>query len=164
MLAASWISSNDVDCFAGHVTFGLGDGNQIPFWHGRWCGGSHLKGLFPSLFNLCSKKLATVKEIGAWNGWVWSWDFHVPATALLDYPVAMAEALELFEILTVISPTEGGVDSYKWWPNAEGSFTVKSCYNLLRDRHLKEMVDEHTMAAIKRIWGTAIPSRIKVFG
>ncbi|XP_058783214.1 uncharacterized protein LOC131657880 [Vicia villosa] len=76
----------------------------------------------------------------------------------------MQEALELLEILGEFRPVMGGEDTIKWWPSADGCFSVSSCYSLLRDRQLEEVVEAHTMEAINRTWDTAVPSKIKVFG
>lgn len=62
MMATSLPKTNDIICFAGNVSFELGDGNNILFWYGRWFGGTPLKGLFPLLFTLSSKPLGSARR------------------------------------------------------------------------------------------------------
>lgn len=84
MMAASFPKTNDIDYFTGHVSFSLGEEDNILFWYGRWLREYPFKGLFPLLFNLSSKLTGFVKDMGVRNGLGWSWDFHVEADILLD--------------------------------------------------------------------------------
>ena len=35
------------DCFSSFISYSVGDGSRIKFWHGIWCGGQPLKDQFP---------------------------------------------------------------------------------------------------------------------
>ncbi|XP_058733909.1 uncharacterized protein LOC131605584 [Vicia villosa] len=164
MMVASIHNSNFVDCFACNISCGLGVGNSIPFWFGRWLGGSTSKQLFPLLFSLSNSQRGYVSEMGSWQGHQWSWDLHIEAGNLLDNPLAVMEALELVEILADINPIVGGADSFKWWPNTDGIFSVKSCTSSLREHQLERVVDANSLAVIKRFWDTTVPSKINFFG
>lgn len=82
---------------------------------------------------------------------------------VLGNPLAVQEALELLELLECISLIEGGVDAIKWWPNADGIFSIKSCISFFRDYQLEEVVKSNKLAAINRFWGFEVPSKIKFF-
>ncbi|XP_058775771.1 uncharacterized protein LOC131650046 [Vicia villosa] len=164
MMMAGVHKTNNSDCFAGNITFGLGAGNSIPFWFGRWLGGTAFRLLFPLVFSLSTKKLGFVNEMGSLEGQCWSWDLHLQAEGLLENPLAVQEALELLDILGGIKPLEDGVDTSKWWPNADGVFSVKSCATFLRERYLERPVEANCAAAINLFWGTDVPSKIKIFG
>ncbi|XP_058750269.1 uncharacterized protein LOC131623286 [Vicia villosa] len=164
LMAASSHYTNEIDYFAGHVSFSFGDGGKILFWFGKWLGGIPFKELFPLLFNSSSKQLATVKEMGVWCDQQWQWEFHVDSDLMLAIPELLQEALELLEILGGYRPTVGVVDSIKWWPSREGVFTVKSCCSLMRICQLEDVVEANRLAAINRIWKSSVPSKIKVFG
>ncbi|XP_058742316.1 uncharacterized protein LOC131614778 [Vicia villosa] len=83
---------------------------------------------------------------------------------MLEDPIATEEAFSLIELLTNIRPIAEVKDKLLWWSNQDGVFNVKSCYNLFRDRDLEDVVETQTKLALKRIWKTNIPSRLKVFG
>lgn len=51
LCAVSSHKTNAFDCFEGNISSVLGKGNTIPFWYGKWLGGSSLKSSFPSAFN-----------------------------------------------------------------------------------------------------------------
>ena len=52
------------DQFLNLVKFKLGDETQLRFWEDKWLLGNQLlKNRFPSLFNIVSKKQATVFEV-----------------------------------------------------------------------------------------------------
>ena len=51
------------DPFLNLVKFKLGDETQLRFWEDKWLGNQLLKNRFPSLFNIVSKKQATVFEV-----------------------------------------------------------------------------------------------------
>lgn len=53
-ICAGWES------FSSHVTFEVGVGTQIHFWHDRWCGNLSLKDVFSDLFSCTIDKDALV--------------------------------------------------------------------------------------------------------
>lgn len=156
-MLASIHKTNEFDFFTGNVCFGLGVRNTIPFWVGRWLGGTLFKKLFPLLYNLSSKPMGCVNEMGNRQWQRWSWDFHIAAEKLLDNPLAVQEALEPVDILGSINPLEDDEDTIRWLPNVDGVFSVKRCSSFLREQQLEVMVESNTLAAINRFWGTEVP-------
>ena len=55
------------------LSFAVGDGTSIFFWHDKWVGNGCLKDLFPSLFVISSQPLGFVCDYGAWEGGNWQW-------------------------------------------------------------------------------------------
>ncbi|XP_058733646.1 uncharacterized protein LOC131605289 [Vicia villosa] len=102
--------------------------------------------------------------MGGRDGVSWLWDFHVAASALLDCPEAMQEAFELLELLGGLGPVDGVEDVIKWWPNSDGTFSVKSCTPLFRERLLDVGVEPNNLSAINLFWRSGVPSKIKIFG
>ncbi|XP_058764980.1 uncharacterized protein LOC131638429 [Vicia villosa] len=164
MMAASMSKTNGLDCFAGNISFKLGDGKNIMFWFGRWFGGAPLKNRFPLLFSLSRKPQGSIMEMGVRVGLVWLWNFQVDSNVLMENPGAMMEALELLELLGGVRPKEGVEDMLKWSKNSDGNFTVKSCSSCLREYNLEAIVESTILKAINRFWCSEVPSRIKVFG
>ncbi len=48
--------------FFNYISFKVGDGVHIRFWHDNWCGGIALKCSFPEFFALARNKEALVSE------------------------------------------------------------------------------------------------------
>jgi hypothetical protein len=46
--------------FFSHTRFEPGDGSNIRFWNGFWCGGMTLKKAFPNLYNIARLKDASI--------------------------------------------------------------------------------------------------------
>ncbi|CAI8590018.1 unnamed protein product [Vicia faba] len=102
--------------------------------------------------------------MGGWQDNCWTWNLHIDADLLLNDPIGTAEAFGIIELLTNISPIVDAIDNIRWWPNKDGIFNVKSCYNLIRDRELEDVVESESKLALKMIWKTNIQSKLKVFG
>jgi hypothetical protein len=57
------------------MSFEVGDGSRVLFWHGVWCGELPLKLLFPELLLLCWWKIdGGVEEIVFIKGWEVNFD------------------------------------------------------------------------------------------
>jgi hypothetical protein len=48
--------------FSNYISFKVGDGLRIRFWHDNWCGDSALKSSFPEFFALARNKEALVSK------------------------------------------------------------------------------------------------------
>jgi hypothetical protein len=55
-------------------------------------------------------------------------------------------------------------DKWKWVPNTNGFFSVKSCYSLLLQHRQVEPLDDNVLVAINKSWGNDVPSKISFFG
>ncbi|XP_058726594.1 uncharacterized protein LOC131597954 [Vicia villosa] len=148
----------------GNVNCSLGKGDSILFWFNRWIGGSSLKDIFPSIFGASRLPFGKVEDMGSWSDQTWEWDFHSTSEDLLDSPTAMEEAFDLIELLTDHTPSIDSADAFVWWPNHNGVFSVKSCYNSLRNRDEEDIMDVQSISVLKVMWQSNIPSKIKIFG
>jgi hypothetical protein len=50
------------EVFLRFISFGIGDGSHIRFWHNNWCRNQPLKEAFLELFRIACNKLAWVKD------------------------------------------------------------------------------------------------------
>ena len=58
------ISSNKGwESFSKHLSFIVGDGTSILFWHDRWIGNNTLKFLYPELYNFSDDKEACISDV-----------------------------------------------------------------------------------------------------
>lgn len=51
------------DFFLAHISFSVGKGNRVKFWHDRWCFETLLKDKFRSLFDISRTQNAVVSEV-----------------------------------------------------------------------------------------------------
>jgi hypothetical protein len=54
--------SNEWHRFSTHIKLILGDGSIISFWEEKWCGGSPLREVYPGLYSIASKKVASIVD------------------------------------------------------------------------------------------------------
>ena len=64
------------DRFSHYVSFKVGDGSRIKFWHDSWCGDQPLRDKFPVLFRLARNQEATVADHLRFHGTTHSWDIE----------------------------------------------------------------------------------------
>jgi hypothetical protein len=60
--------------FSRYVSFSIGSGERVSFWHDRWCGEGVMKDLFPTLYHIAQDKQALVSDYLNWHNeeMVWS--------------------------------------------------------------------------------------------
>ena len=59
-----WRSIRDGwEIFSRHVSFVVGDGSRILFWHHKWTGDNSLKSLYPQLFVCLVYKETCISEV-----------------------------------------------------------------------------------------------------
>lgn len=104
-----------------------------------------------------------VNELGGWYDNEWQWEFGAEPDLLLEKSEAPVEALELLELLSAHKLLINEEDMFNWWPSQDGLFSVKSCYNLLRDKQQESVVDANTSWVLKQFWSAKAPSKLKVF-
>jgi hypothetical protein len=147
--------------FTSNVRCRVGDGNNIGFWKFKWYGNQPLCHLFPELYDKEVHKDTVISERlvlqGTDTSWWWQW-----SGGLNDVEENQLEAL--IELIDVILFQSTGSDSWRWVPDTNGMFSVKSYYNLLLAARHTEELNEPLLAALKKLWKSDIPSKILVFG
>ena len=114
--------------FSSQVSYQLGNGNRILFWHDEWCGHMPLRDGFSKLF-----AMATYQDVLVADCWLPS-----PAWGLLgsfvhkgaqDWELEIFE--EFFRLLHEVYPKSQKIDQWRWKRQNKGSFTVSSFYHFL---------------------------------
>ncbi|PNX85822.1 ribonuclease H, partial [Trifolium pratense] len=149
------------DWFRSNVSCRVGNGNDIEFWNFKWFGNHALRDLYPDLYAKETFKQAKVSERlgGALSRQRWRWSWLAPLDSTDDQSI-----LDLQGLFAGFSLQLSNSDKWRWLPDVNGLFSVKSCYSCLLS--LKQVVnlDAKVLDAIQRLWGTDIPSKIKIFG
>ncbi|GFY81333.1 hypothetical protein Acr_01g0011420 [Actinidia rufa] len=112
--------------FRPHISYQLGNGRNISFWHDDWCGHMPLQDRFPKLFALATHQDATVADcwIHSTAGGVWAPLFRRGAR---DWE--LEAFVDLFKMLQGVLPISQEVDKWRWKRHGKGSFTVSSFYH-----------------------------------
>ena len=114
------------------MSFVVGDGSRILFWHDKWTGDNSLKSLYPQLFVCSANKEACISEVLSPlvgdNDRVWSLRFY---REFNDWELAASYSLLHF-IQTRIPRGEGS-DRLFWCLNGSGKFDVRFFYNKIRN-------------------------------
>ncbi|XP_058783282.1 uncharacterized protein LOC131657957 [Vicia villosa] len=140
----------------------LGDGGKTLFWKSRWLGNRALADQFPGLYAEISNKFDTVSSMGNWNNNVWSWNI-IQSEEVLGLE-ATGEYSDLVQVLLGIQPRQNIIDLVVWPFENSRVFTVKSCYRLLMQVQGEADLEDSQKCALKIIWGSRCPSKIKIFG
>ncbi|XP_058726151.1 uncharacterized protein LOC131597472 [Vicia villosa] len=155
-----------VDSFSSKIEFKVGNGNNTWFWHSRWIGDKSLKEVFPVIYEKSTNKLGKVYDLWCTNPQVWKWDLGINREVLITMDGEGLEQLkELEEILFEVNLSSDFQDVIKWWPEKDGIFSVKSCYDRYHDPLAQSMVMQvDILQMLKSIWKAATLSKIQVFG
>ena len=116
------------DGFSKHITYEIGDGSWIKFWHDIWCGDLPLRQKFSDLFHLARVPEALVADHLRLQGsnFVWDIEFSRPAQ---DWEL---EGVDFFmELLYSLVIRPDCMDSLRWTPSRHGIFEVSSSYSVL---------------------------------
>jgi hypothetical protein len=142
------------DLFAQNVSFEVGIGSKIRFWHDTWCGNQPLKQAFPSLFRIARYKEAWVKDNFIWRNGVVEWNV-IFVRAIQDWEMDVISPF--FELLYSCKISQGNVDRIQWSHSKKGIFKVKSFYKILSNPASEVFL-------WKSIWRCKVPSRVAFFG
>ena len=143
------------EIFSKHLSFVVGDGSRILFWHNKWTGEDSLKTLYPQLFMCSVNKEVYISEvlsppIGD-NDKVWNLRFY---REFNDWELVASYSL-LYFIQTQI-PKGGVCDSPCWGLNGSGKFDIRSFYHKIQN------VAPSTFPW-KGIWKVKVPKRVAFF-
>jgi hypothetical protein len=141
------------DAFQQYVSFEVGNGSRVSFWHDVWCGERPLKNVFPALFTIACAKEAMVEEnMGIVNGYIhWNVLFLRPV-----HDWELEEVSRFFEVLYAHQIKHGGEDKMCWIPSKRNIFAVSSYYKM---RVNPTPVD----GPWKSIWKSRVPPRVAFF-
>ena len=143
------------ESFTKHLSFVVGDGSRILFWHDKWTGDVPLKILYPLLFLCSANKEAYVSEVLSPsvgdNNRVWSLSFFRDFN---DWELVASYSLLHF-IQTRIPRGDGG-DRLRWGLNGSGKLDIQSFYHKIRNA-------APSTFPWKGIWKVKVPKRVAFF-
>ena len=109
----------------------LGDGCKTRFWEDLWCGEAALCTSFPSLYEVAGSKGARVADLweisGSKDGWNFRFERHFN-----DWEMEVVQ--NFLSIMNSKSCRPRLSDKLWWTETKSGSYSVKSCFDLLEGR------------------------------
>jgi hypothetical protein len=138
----------------------VGNGNTTSFWNTKWVGDAPLAVVFPRLFSLSNHKDLNVSDFWVADEGSWSWSFSWRQNL---FQWEEDRVIPLKNVLVSVSLSLED-DSWRWLPDEEGMFSVKSAYKrLLEDSELEDDVDGALIQVLTQIWDSPAPSKVITF-
>uniref|UniRef100_A0A7N2M263 Importin N-terminal domain-containing protein n=1 Tax=Quercus lobata TaxID=97700 RepID=A0A7N2M263_QUELO len=143
------------ESFSKHLSFVVGEGTCIRFWHDRWIGDNTLKDLYPELYVFSAVKDACISEV-LWipeGGIVRVWDLTF-YRAFEDWE--LAASYFLFQLIQTRIPRDDRSDTLGWRLKGDGKFDIRSYYHAIRGA-------SNSLFPWKGVWKPKIPRRVAFF-
>ncbi|XP_071728713.1 uncharacterized protein [Rutidosis leptorrhynchoides] len=133
----------------------IGDGSNTLFWEDLWCGNQHFRDRFSRLYQLESRKQASVGEriCRSDSGITFSWQW-------VREPFGRSQS-DLEHLVTAISSitfSSAEQDRWKWLMNSSGSFKCCSMANLIDEKILHNSFQPHPT-----VKNNLVPRKIEIF-
>ncbi|XP_075645160.1 uncharacterized protein LOC142616177 [Castanea sativa] len=151
-----WRSINEGwEDFSKHLSFVVGQGTRIRFWHDRWIGNDTLKVLYPELYVCSSVKDACISEV-LWipeggTVRVWNLTFY---RAFEDWELTASFSLP--RLIQSRIPQGSRRDTLYWRLKGDGMFDTRSYYLAIRGA-------SNSWLPWKGVWKPKIPKRVAFF-
>ncbi|XP_028104744.1 uncharacterized protein LOC114303793 [Camellia sinensis] len=139
------------------LSFAVGGGNRIKFWHDKWCGNTCLKNEFPLIFNLSTDKDGSLHQYFARKTSPNNWNFpirRVMFTWELDEESSLLGALSSAPSL---SPHKANCYFWACATASTGEFSVSSIYSFSNST-----LGPH-LPIYNHIWNRAVPLKVSFF-
>jgi hypothetical protein len=142
----------DWGCFVPFISYRVGAGDKVQFWHDVWCSDLPLKVLFPELFSIARDKDVSVAALMSFSNGTLHWDVSFSRN-LQDWEM---ESLVAFMELIYSQTLDGtGQDQLCWNKMEKKAFSVKSFYHCLNPPSLG--------FPWRGIWKSKVPLRVAFF-
>ena len=119
------------ESFSKHLSFVVGEGSCICFWHDKWIGDNTLKDLYPELYVCLAAKDACISEV-LWileGGTIRVWDLRF-YRAFEDWE--LAASYSLLQFIQPRIPQGDRRDSLCWRLKGDGKFDTRSYYQAIQ--------------------------------
>jgi hypothetical protein len=140
------------DRFVPFISFRVGDGESVKFWHDKWCGGFPFKVLYPELFSISRDRDASVAALSSFRNGKLHWEISFSQN-VEDWELEfLSSFMDLIYSLTLDG---NGMDKLCWNGMKHSGFTVQSYYRCLSPSFTKFLW--------KAVWKPKVPSQVACF-
>jgi len=129
----------------------VGDGSKIRFWQDQWTQGLALWELFPDLYKVSNQKLATISNMGWFEGMRWKW------TLAWKRELSQGELQKLEELMDILSqhyPQQDQEDKVLWQGN--NGYSVKDL-----QRNISK--ESEVVSLVSTVWMKVAPPKVELF-
>jgi hypothetical protein len=141
------------DCILPFLSFNVGDGGMVQFWHDLWCADAPLKVTYPELFVISGVRDAFVAELMSFRNGSIHWDLNFLRN-VQDWELdSMTSFLDL---IYSVSLEDHGANTLCWLRNSKRGFSVKLYYCCLSPPLAMKF-------PWKGIWKPKVPSGVSFF-
>jgi hypothetical protein len=143
----------DWPSFSKALSFEVGDGAKVHFWHDRWCGALCLKEAFPEFFSISRNQATSMADILSFRHGVLHWDLSF-SRHMQDWE--LESVASFMELIYSLSLSGLGDDKPCWGAGVCKFFTVKEYYRFLNS-------PSSWVFPWKSIWKAKVPPRVAFF-
>jgi hypothetical protein len=141
------------DLFNKFISFEIGDGSKVSFWHDVWCGDRPLKEMYPDLFAISCSPDSLVADLLSCHNDIPHWDLTFVRNIQDWESDSLLALLELLYANLKIGIRE---DTIYWGLAKNKCFTLSSYYKALSGT-------SHVSFPSKIIWKSRAPPRVAFF-
>jgi hypothetical protein len=139
-------------CFSPCISYLVGTGDSVQFWHHNWCTPLPLKLLYPELFSIAREGEASVAALLSIRDGALHWDINFLRN-IQDWELEFL--CSFMDVIYSLRIDGNGVDKFCWKKSASLGFFVKSYYRCLSP--------PPSTFPWKSLWKTKVPPRVAFF-
>jgi hypothetical protein len=139
--------------FSNFLSYKVGDGSHISFWHDVWCGIEPLRHSFSEHYSIARNKEASMPNYMDLSSSFIHWN---PSFIRVAHDWELKSFDSFFSVLYSSKTHPGEVDNLLWTTSSSQKFTVKSYYTLLQS-------SEHSSFPWRSVWKVKAPHHVAFF-
>ncbi|XP_058755939.1 uncharacterized protein LOC131629160 [Vicia villosa] len=169
VLSIDIFRDNAEEGFSSCVQCTANNGASISFWYSIWLGNQSLRTSISDLFDLSTKRYASVGDIVEWDNGTQRWKFESLFDSVFLFQVLNSEGglqsanwkrfLDMVKSCLLVPSAE---DGFEWIPIHEGVFSVASVAVLLEE-HKEPAWGTVINRRLSTMWKSSVPLKIKIF-
>uniref|UniRef100_A0A2N9IJT9 Protein-lysine N-methyltransferase FSB_LOCUS52282 n=1 Tax=Fagus sylvatica TaxID=28930 RepID=A0A2N9IJT9_FAGSY len=138
--------------FSPFISYLVGTGDSVQFWHHNWCSPLPLKLLYPGLFSIAREGEASVATLMSTSNGALHWDINFLRN-IQDWE--LEPLCSFMDVIYSLQIDGSGVDKLCWNGSKSLGFTVKSYYRCLSP--------PPSTFPWKSLWKSKVPPRVAFF-
>jgi hypothetical protein len=139
--------------FSKYVSYSIGSGERVSFWHNKWCREGIMKDIFLRLYLIARDKQALVSDYLTWHNEERVWSVTL-IRDLQDWE--LEDFTTLMKTLYNIEIKRNTTDQLQWDHTGSGIYEVRSYYHIIGSRGNQTF-------PWKSVWRVKVPPKVAFF-